>query len=135
MEKHNNEIMFGDVTIKILSNSDELTVSEPYLPASSAASVHHRPHEEVNYVISGVLDISCNGEVITLRAGDSMRIPRMRHTILPVLLSQRGGLSASGRHHVRISSRNYRPHSIRWGHDAVCHSRVVNSRRIHNCES
>ena len=75
MDNQNDEIMFGDVTIKILSNSDELTVSELFLPAGSAARVHHHPHEEVNYVISGVLDFSCNGEVTTLRAGDSMRIP------------------------------------------------------------
>lgn len=75
MTQQNNTVQFGDVTIRILSNSDELTVSELDLPAGSVASVHHHPHEEVNYVVSGVLDFMCDGEVTTLRAGQAMRVP------------------------------------------------------------
>ncbi|TFZ52669.1 cupin domain-containing protein [Serratia proteamaculans] len=70
-----NTLHFGDVRIKILSNSDELTVSELYLPAGAVASIHHHPHEEVNYVVSGTLDFMCDGKTTTLKAGDSMRIP------------------------------------------------------------
>lgn len=75
MSAQSNTVQFGDVVIKILSNSEELTVSELYLPAGSVASVHHHPHEEVNYVIAGTLDFMCDGEVKTLRPGDAMRIP------------------------------------------------------------
>ncbi|NTX77439.1 cupin domain-containing protein [Serratia proteamaculans] len=68
-------VHFGDVRIKILSNSKELTVSELYLPAGAVAGVHQHPHEEVNYVVSGTLDFMCNGKTTTLKAGDSIRIP------------------------------------------------------------
>ncbi|MFK3659273.1 cupin domain-containing protein [Scandinavium sp. NPDC088450] len=75
MTQHNDTVHFGDVAIRILTNSDELTVSELTLPAGAVASVHQHPHEEVNYVVSGVLDFMCNGEVTTLHAGQAIRIP------------------------------------------------------------
>ena len=75
MRHPKDTIQFGDVTIRILSNSDELTVSELDIPAGAVASIHQHPHEEVNYVVSGVLDFMCDGEVRTLRAGEAMRIP------------------------------------------------------------
>ena len=70
-----NEIKFGDVTIKILTNSDELTVSELFIPAGVPAQEHHHPHEEVNYVLSGQLEFTLNGKVNTLTTGDCIRIP------------------------------------------------------------
>ncbi|MFG6654561.1 cupin domain-containing protein [Scandinavium sp. M-37] len=75
MSKQENTLQFGDVSIQILSNSDELTVAEVALPAGAVASIHQHPHEEVNYVVSGVLDFMCDGEVTTLRAGEAMRVP------------------------------------------------------------
>lgn len=75
MSKQDNTLHFGDVAIQILSNSDELTLAELVLPAGAVASVHQHPHEEVNYVVSGVLDFMCDGEVTTLRAGEAMRVP------------------------------------------------------------
>ncbi len=75
MTQHNDSIQFGDVTIRILTNSDDLTVSELAIPAGAVASVHQHPHEEVNYVVSGVLDFMCDGEVTTLKAGEAIRIP------------------------------------------------------------
>ncbi|MGL4724301.1 MAG: cupin domain-containing protein [Scandinavium sp.] len=75
MTQHNDTVQFGDVAIRILSNSDEMTVSELDIPAGAVASVHHHPHEEVNYVVSGVLDFMCDGEVTTLHPGQAIRIP------------------------------------------------------------
>ncbi|MFP2240881.1 cupin domain-containing protein [Pseudescherichia vulneris] len=75
MSKQENTLQFGDVSIQILSNSDELTVAEVALPAGAVASIHQHPHEEVNYVVSGVLDFMCDGEVTTLRTGEAMRVP------------------------------------------------------------
>lgn len=75
MTQQNDTVHFGDVAIRILTNSDEMTVSELTLPAGAIASVHQHPHEEVNYVVSGVLDFMCDGEVTTLQAGQAIRIP------------------------------------------------------------
>lgn len=75
MTKQQNTLQFGHVAIHILSNSDKMTVADLDLPAGAVASIHQHPHEEVNYVVSGVLDFMCNGEVSTLRAGEAIRIP------------------------------------------------------------
>jgi len=75
MGDNKNTIHFGDVDINILSNSNELTLAELILPAGAVASIHQHPHEEVNYVVSGVVDCMCNGEVTTLYAGQSIRVP------------------------------------------------------------
>lgn len=71
----NRDIRFGDIIISILSNSDNLTVSELLIPAGAVASPHHHPHEEVNYILSGVLDFMCDGKTTTLKAGEYFRIP------------------------------------------------------------
>lgn len=82
MANQGNEIKFGDVTIKILSNSDDLTVSELKIPAGAIATPHQHPHEEVNYVISGTLDFMSDGETVTLGAGESITIdPNQLHNI------------------------------------------------------
>ncbi|MFI3014197.1 cupin domain-containing protein [Klebsiella aerogenes] len=75
MSDQPDTVHFGDVEMKILSNSDELTVAELHLPAGSVASVHHHPHEEVNYVVAGKLDFMCDGRITTLYPGDAIRIP------------------------------------------------------------
>ena len=75
MPSPSNTVHLGDVAITILSNSNELTVSELVIPASSVASVHHHPHEEVNYVLAGKLVFMCDGETKTLGPGDVIRIP------------------------------------------------------------
>ncbi|ARU89639.1 cupin domain-containing protein [Pseudomonas sp. M30-35] len=82
MSIKSNEVKFGDITIKILSNSDDLTVSEIEIPAGAIATPHNHPHEEVNYVISGKLDFMSNGETVTLQTGQSITIaPNQLHNI------------------------------------------------------
>ena len=75
MQHKNNIVQFGDVAIKILSNSESLTVAEIAFPAGVAAAVHQHPHEEVNYVARGTFDFMCDGKVSTLTVGESIRIP------------------------------------------------------------
>lgn len=83
MSKQDNTIHFGEVAIQILSNSDALTVAELVMPAGAVASIHQHPHEEVNYVVSGVMDFMCDGVVQTLRAGEAMRVPpNQAHNII-----------------------------------------------------
>lgn len=69
------EVKFGDISISILSDSENLTVAEILIPAGCIATPHHHPHEEVNYVLSGTLDFMCDGTVTMLGAGEYMRIP------------------------------------------------------------
>lgn len=75
MSSDKNSLHFGDIVIRILTNSDDLTLAELNIPAGAVASVHQHPHEEVNYVVSGVMDFMCDGQVTTLRAGQAIRIP------------------------------------------------------------
>ncbi|WP_329503116.1 cupin domain-containing protein [Klebsiella aerogenes] len=75
MSNDKNSLHFGDVTICILTNSDDLTLAELNIPAGAIASVHQHPHEEVNYVVSGVMDFMRDGQVTTLQAGQAIRIP------------------------------------------------------------
>jgi|AEWW01.1.fsa_nt_gi Uncharacterized conserved protein, contains double-stranded beta-helix domain len=70
-----NEVLFGHVVIKILSNSKNLTVSELIIPAGTVADLHSHPHEEVNYVVKGILDFSCGGVTTRLQAGEYIQIP------------------------------------------------------------
>ncbi|MCS2164030.1 cupin domain-containing protein [Scandinavium manionii] len=75
MSTEKTSLSFGDVVIRILTNSNDLTFAELRMPAGAAASVHQHPHEEVNYVVSGVMDFICEGQVTTLCAGQAIRIP------------------------------------------------------------
>jgi quercetin dioxygenase-like cupin family protein len=68
-------VMFGDVSIKILTNSDQLTVAQLTIPAGVTAKLHHHPHEEVNYVVQGSVDCLCGDTTLHLKEGDSAQVP------------------------------------------------------------
>lgn len=83
MNKDKSIIHFGDVDIRILNNSSELTLAELLIPAGAIASIHQHPHEEINYVISGTIDCMCDGKITTLQAGESIHIlPNQPHNIV-----------------------------------------------------
>ena len=67
-------VKFGDVTIKVLTNSEALTVAELHFPAGAAADVHHHINEEVNYVVKGVFETIENGELLVLNPGDTVQV-------------------------------------------------------------
>lgn len=68
-------IPLGDATIKIISNSEALTVAEIYFPAGSVAAVHHHVNEEVNYVVKGAFEFMSNGERMLFKVGDVLQVP------------------------------------------------------------
>lgn len=68
-------VKFGEVAIKILSNSNELTVSELNFPRGVVASMHKHCHEEVNYIVKGKFECECNGEKFSLQEGDHIQVP------------------------------------------------------------
>lgn len=73
--KNLGNVVFGDVTIKILSNSNELTVSELNFPRGVSASKHKHVHEEVNYIVKGTFECECNGERFYLHEGEHIQVP------------------------------------------------------------
>ncbi|HCB2860446.1 cupin domain-containing protein [Klebsiella aerogenes] len=75
MSNEQNILHFGDVDSRILITSDDLILAELHIPAGVVASVHQHLHEEVIFVVSGVMDFMCDGQVTTLRAGQAIRIP------------------------------------------------------------
>lgn len=54
MLKEKNEIHFGDVFIRILSNSNDLTFSELFLPPGAVDGMHQHLHERL-IMLSAVL--------------------------------------------------------------------------------
>jgi len=68
-------IQFGDVLIKIVGNSPQSTVAELHFSAGVKASTHRHMHEEYNYVVRGEFECLCEGRVIRLQVGDTVRVP------------------------------------------------------------
>lgn len=78
----NHTIQLGDIIVKILSNSEALTVAELTFPADMLAKEHLHPHEEVNYVVKGSFDFIHDGHITHLSAGEAICIaPGTLHNI------------------------------------------------------
>lgn len=69
------QLMFGDITINIISNSPSLTVAELHIPAGTTAKLHSHIQEEVNYVVKGKVRCLCNGQSSISNEGDSIQVP------------------------------------------------------------
>jgi len=83
-------INFGDVAIKILSNSDAMTIAELHFNGGIAAAQHHHINEEANYIIEGVFESVHNGVVTSYKAGDIVHVaPNQEHSLKCV--SKAGG--------------------------------------------
>lgn len=67
-------IKFGEVTIKILSNSDALTIAELHFPSGVIADVHQHVNEEANYIVKGTFEASSNDSKMTLYPGDILHV-------------------------------------------------------------
>ena len=72
--KYLGSVKFGDVNIKVLSNSDALTVAELHFPAGATADIHHHINEEVNYVVKGVFETFDKNQVLILNPGDTVQV-------------------------------------------------------------
>lgn len=67
-------VKFGDVTIKIISNSEALTMAELHFTAHAIAAVHHHTNEEINYVLEGTFEAIADGHKRILTAGDVIHV-------------------------------------------------------------
>jgi quercetin dioxygenase-like cupin family protein len=53
------------------AHNEKLFLAEHRLAKGYAGSRHSHPHEQIAYVISGHLKLSCEGRTVDLRSGDS----------------------------------------------------------------
>ena len=83
-------IKFGDVSIKVLSNSDLLTVAELYFPSGVAAAIHHHFNEEVNYVVKGKFETIQDGIPLILEVGDVLQVSSNSNHNLKCISSEDG---------------------------------------------
>lgn len=68
------KIKFGDITIKILCNSDALTVAELHFPAGAVAAVHQHINEEANYIVQGTFEASLGDSKIILNPREIIHV-------------------------------------------------------------
>lgn len=57
---------------KILSYTDELMCVENHFEKGGIGAMHHHPHTQITYVVSGKFEFTINGEKKVVCAGDSM---------------------------------------------------------------
>lgn len=57
---------------KILSYTDELMCVENHFEKGGIGAMHHHPHTQITYVVSGKFEFTIDGEKKIVCAGDSM---------------------------------------------------------------
>ena len=57
---------------RILAFCDELMCVENTFEEGAVGSLHHHPHTQITYVVSGEFEFNIDGEKKTVRAGDTM---------------------------------------------------------------
>ena len=62
------------LTRKVLAYNDRLFLVEHRMKKGWIGAMHSHPHEQVVYVVSGHLKVSCLGKTVEVRAGDSFLV-------------------------------------------------------------
>ncbi len=52
----------GGVTRKVLSYDETMMVCELTFKKGSVGNLHHHPHHQIGYVLSGSFEVTCAGE-------------------------------------------------------------------------
>ena len=60
------------VTRRILAYSGDLMAVENTFEKGGCGPLHHHPHTQITYVVSGVFEFTIDGETRIVRAGDTM---------------------------------------------------------------
>ena len=66
------EAASSGVNRKILSYTDELMIVENHFAKGAVGAMHHHPHTQITYVVSGQFEFTIAGEKRIVKAGDSM---------------------------------------------------------------
>lgn len=57
---------------RILAYTDELMCVENHFEKGAVGTLHHHPHTQITYVVSGQFEFEINGVKKVVKAGDSM---------------------------------------------------------------
>lgn len=57
---------------KVGAHNDNLMVVEVHFDTGTVAPLHHHPHEQITYVISGKFEFTVGSETYIVAAGDSL---------------------------------------------------------------
>ena len=60
------------VTRRVLAYDRDVMCVENTFETGAVGPLHHHPHTQITYVVSGVFEFEIDGVVKTVRAGDSM---------------------------------------------------------------
>lgn len=60
------------VTRRILAYNDSLMCVENTFEQGAVGKLHHHPHTQITYVVSGAFEFTIGGETRTVRAGDTL---------------------------------------------------------------
>lgn len=70
----------GGVTRKVLGYGDDLMCCELHFEKGSIGALHHHPHTQCSYVISGAFEFTIGGVKKVVRAGDTLyKLPEVEH--------------------------------------------------------
>ncbi|MCR5742883.1 MAG: cupin domain-containing protein [Lachnospiraceae bacterium] len=58
---------------KILAYTDELMLVENHFEKGAIGAMHHHPHTQITYVVSGVFEFTIGTETHVVRAGDTLQ--------------------------------------------------------------
>ena len=62
------------LTRRVGAYNDKLFLAEHWMEQGWVGAAHSHPHEQIVYVISGHLRVTCAGETVDVRTGDSFVI-------------------------------------------------------------
>ena len=64
--------MGGGVVRRVLAYSEDLMVVENTFEKGAVGSLHHHPHTQITYVVSGAFEFEIDGEKSIVRKGDTL---------------------------------------------------------------
>lgn len=60
------------VVRRVLAYNKDLMCVENTFETGAEGKLHHHPHTQITYVVSGVFEFNIDGEIKTVKAGDTM---------------------------------------------------------------
>jgi len=57
---------------RILAYTDEVMIVENHFEVGAVGALHHHPHTQITYVVSGAFEFEINGEKRVVKTGDSL---------------------------------------------------------------
>ena len=62
----------GGLTRKVCAYNDKVMCVEVHFETGTVAALHHHPHEQITYVISGKFEFTVGDKTYVVSAGDSL---------------------------------------------------------------